>query len=117
MTKVSMAISFAHGLHATGRRGDLHPEKLPKSCRCLSYKPGLTGLRGSLTIRPVPPRPIPVPSVELAPGIVAGAGGFPGFPVIAGPCVIESEGLVLETAHALAALAERLGISLIFKSS
>lgn len=57
---------------------------------------------------------MPIQPVELAPGVVAGAGGFP---VIAGPCVVESEGLVLDTAHVLAALAERLGISLIFKSS
>ncbi|HKI04140.1 MAG TPA: hypothetical protein VKK31_19325, partial [Thermoanaerobaculia bacterium] len=39
------------------------------------------------------------------------------FPVIAGPCVIESEDLALEMAHVLAAMAERLGAALIFKSS
>jgi 2-dehydro-3-deoxyphosphooctonate aldolase (KDO 8-P synthase) len=55
-----------------------------------------------------------VQPVELAPGIVIGGESLP---VLAGPCVIESEELVLETAHILAALAERLGIGLIFKSS
>ena len=58
----------------------------------------------------------PVTSVELAPGVVLGGTG-PSFPVIAGPCVIESEGLVIDTAHALAAMAERLGVGLVFKSS
>jgi 2-dehydro-3-deoxyphosphooctonate aldolase (KDO 8-P synthase) len=61
-----------------------------------------------------------VSPVELAPGVVIGGVGVgtgSSFPVIAGPCVIESEGLVLETAHALAALAERLGVPLVFKSS
>ncbi|MFZ2982493.1 MAG: 3-deoxy-8-phosphooctulonate synthase, partial [Sphingobium sp.] len=37
--------------------------------------------------------------------------------VIAGPCVIESEGLVLSVAETLRAIADRLGIVLIFKSS
>jgi 2-dehydro-3-deoxyphosphooctonate aldolase (KDO 8-P synthase) len=54
--------------------------------------------------------------VELAPGIVVGGGGD-SLPVIAGPCMIESEERTLETAHILAAMAERLGIALIFKSS
>jgi 2-dehydro-3-deoxyphosphooctonate aldolase (KDO 8-P synthase) len=52
--------------------------------------------------------------VELAPGITIGGEAFP---VVAGPCVIESEDLALDTAHTLAAMAERLGIGLIFKSS
>jgi 2-dehydro-3-deoxyphosphooctonate aldolase (KDO 8-P synthase) len=57
-------------------------------------------------------------SVELAPGIlIGGAGGSSPFPVIAGPCVIESEELAVETAHTLAAMAERLGLALVFKSS
>jgi 2-dehydro-3-deoxyphosphooctonate aldolase (KDO 8-P synthase) len=55
-----------------------------------------------------------VQPVELAPGIVIGGEALP---VLAGPCVIESEELVLEMAHTLAALAERLGIGLVFKSS
>jgi 2-dehydro-3-deoxyphosphooctonate aldolase (KDO 8-P synthase) len=55
-----------------------------------------------------------VQPVELAPGIVIGGDALP---VLAGPCVIESEELVLETAHALASMAERLGIGLVFKSS
>ncbi|HEV7516608.1 MAG TPA: 3-deoxy-8-phosphooctulonate synthase [Thermoanaerobaculia bacterium] len=57
----------------------------------------------------------PVVPVELAPGITIGGGES--FPVIAGPCVVESEALVLATAHTLAAMALRLGIPLIFKSS
>jgi 2-dehydro-3-deoxyphosphooctonate aldolase (KDO 8-P synthase) len=52
--------------------------------------------------------------VELAPGIMVGGGGLP---VIAGPCVVESEERTLETAHVLAAMAERLGLPLVFKSS
>ncbi|HKH45302.1 MAG TPA: 3-deoxy-8-phosphooctulonate synthase [Thermoanaerobaculia bacterium] len=55
-----------------------------------------------------------VQPVELAPGIVIGGDSLP---VVAGPCVIESEDLVLDTAHTLAAMAERLGVGLIFKSS
>jgi len=52
--------------------------------------------------------------VELAPGIVVGGDVLP---VIAGPCVVESEERTLETAHVLAAMAERLGLPLVFKSS
>ena len=37
--------------------------------------------------------------------------------LIAGPCVIESEGLAMETAQTLARLAERFGIGLVYKSS
>ena len=37
--------------------------------------------------------------------------------VIAGPCVIESEALVLGVAERLKAIAERLGLLIIFKSS
>jgi 2-dehydro-3-deoxyphosphooctonate aldolase (KDO 8-P synthase) len=37
--------------------------------------------------------------------------------VIAGPCVIESEAMVLTIAHKLRAIADRLGILLIFKAS
>ena len=39
------------------------------------------------------------------------------FFVIAGPCVIESEKLILETASSLKEISESLGIGLIFKSS
>ena len=55
-----------------------------------------------------------VTPVELAPGVTIGGGSFP---IIAGPCVIESEDLVMDMAHTLAAMAERLGLALIFKSS
>tara|TARA_B110000444_G_scaffold254408_1_gene286900 strand:+ start:54 stop:896 length:843 start_codon:yes stop_codon:yes gene_type:complete len=37
--------------------------------------------------------------------------------VIAGPCVIESEKLIMETATTLKALGEKIGVALIFKSS
>ena len=37
--------------------------------------------------------------------------------LIAGPCVIESEALAMETAQALARIAERCGIGLVYKSS
>jgi 2-dehydro-3-deoxyphosphooctonate aldolase (KDO 8-P synthase) len=58
-----------------------------------------------------------VQPVELAPGVVIGTAGRDALPVIAGPCVIESEELVIHTAHVLAAMAERLGVGLVFKSS
>jgi len=43
-------------------------------------------------------------------------GGAP-LVLIAGPCVIESEALVLDTARALKEIAGRLGLPLVFKSS
>ena len=43
-------------------------------------------------------------------------GSHPHF-LIAGPCVIESEGLVLETAHRIAEVARALKIPYVFKSS
>jgi len=55
-----------------------------------------------------------VHKVELAPGVVIGAGAMP---VIAGPCMLESEELAVDMALALGAMAERLGVALIFKSS
>ena len=58
-----------------------------------------------MTVRPV----------ELAPGVVLGGQGP--LPVIAGPCVLESEELALGMARALAAMANRLGVALVFKSS
>jgi len=58
-----------------------------------------------------------VQPVELAPGITIGGIGGETLPVVAGPCVIENEDLVLDMAHTLAAMAERLGVGLIFKSS
>lgn len=56
----------------------------------------------------------PARAVELAPGIWIGRQELP---VLAGPCVLESEDLALDMAHTLAAMAERLGVPLIFKSS
>jgi 2-dehydro-3-deoxyphosphooctonate aldolase (KDO 8-P synthase) len=56
-----------------------------------------------------------VQAVELAPGVVAGGAGP--LPVIAGPCVIESAERTLATARLLAAMARRLGLPLVFKSS
>ncbi len=64
----------------------------------------------------------------LAPGIEIGIGGEGAagtggvgveapFPIIAGPCVLESEELAVAMAQTLAAMATRLGVSLIFKSS
>jgi 2-dehydro-3-deoxyphosphooctonate aldolase (KDO 8-P synthase) len=59
-----------------------------------------------------------VEPVELAPGVwIGGIGGGGPLPVIAGPCVIESEELVVGMARRLAAMAGRLGVPLIFKSS
>jgi 2-dehydro-3-deoxyphosphooctonate aldolase (KDO 8-P synthase) len=52
--------------------------------------------------------------VELAPGVTVGGSSFP---FIAGPCVIESEESTLGVARALAALAHRLGLPLVFKAS
>jgi len=64
-----------------------------------------------------------VEPVELAPGVVVGGSGGDGagaagaLPVIAGPCVVESEELVLAAARTLAAMASRLALPLVFKSS
>jgi 2-dehydro-3-deoxyphosphooctonate aldolase (KDO 8-P synthase) len=44
-------------------------------------------------------------------------GGNNPFVLIAGPCVIESEELVLETAHAIKEITDRLNIPFVFKSS
>ncbi|HEX7183950.1 MAG TPA: 3-deoxy-8-phosphooctulonate synthase [Thermoanaerobaculia bacterium] len=57
---------------------------------------------------------MPVRPVELAPGVVLGGDSLP---VIAGPCVVESEERTVETAHMLASMAERLEVALVFKSS
>ena len=58
-----------------------------------------------------------VGAVELARGVVVGGEAGGALPVIAGPCVVESEELVLATARTLAAMASRLGLPLVFKSS
>lgn len=52
--------------------------------------------------------------IDIAPGVRLGGGQLP---VIAGPCVVESEERTLEVARLLAAMAARLGLPLIFKSS
>src|SRR5205085_235230 len=52
--------------------------------------------------------------VEIGPFKIGGE--RPHF-LIAGPCVIESEELVLETAHRIAHMARALGMPYVFKSS
>lgn len=54
------------------------------------------------------------PKIELAPGIALGGDSLP---IIAGPCALESEELVLDIAQTLATMARRLKIDLVFKSS
>ncbi len=44
-------------------------------------------------------------------------GSGEGLSVIAGPCVIDSEDLIMRTARALTEITQRLGVGLIFKSS
>ena len=58
-----------------------------------------------------------LPSLELAPGIGIGGPLGGGFPVIAGPCVIESAETTLRAAEILAGIAARLHLPLIFKAS
>jgi 2-dehydro-3-deoxyphosphooctonate aldolase (KDO 8-P synthase) len=53
-------------------------------------------------------------AIELAPGVSLGGEGLT---AIAGPCVIENAELVLDTAGLLAAAAQRLNLSLVFKAS
>ncbi len=53
-------------------------------------------------------------AIEIAPGVVLGGGDLP---IIAGPCVVESEQLVLEMAAAVKGIGRRLGLPVIFKSS
>ncbi len=53
--------------------------------------------------------------VEIAGRFRVGAGNPPAF--IAGPCVLESEGLAMAVAEVLSALFSRLGVPLIFKGS
>ncbi len=59
------------------------------------------------------PRAIPVGADGRGPTI---GGGGP-LALIAGPCVIESEALALETARALKEIAARLGLPFVYKSS
>jgi 2-dehydro-3-deoxyphosphooctonate aldolase (KDO 8-P synthase) len=51
---------------------------------------------------------------RLAPGVVLGSGPLV---VVAGPCAIESEEVMLTAAQRLAELAARLGVPLVFKAS
>ena len=53
-------------------------------------------------------------AIEIAPGVVLGGSDLP---VIAGPCAVESEELVLEVAAAVQAMGRRLGLPVVFKSS
>jgi len=55
-----------------------------------------------------------IASFELAPGVVLGGDSLP---LIAGPCVVESEELAIESAQLLKALAQRVALPLIYKSS
>jgi 2-dehydro-3-deoxyphosphooctonate aldolase (KDO 8-P synthase) len=55
------------------------------------------------------------PRVELAPGVALGGGGP--LAALLGPCVVESEELVLDTARAVAAIAGRLALPVVFKAS
>ena len=56
-------------------------------------------------------------AIELAPGIAIGGTAPVCFPVIAGPCVIESAATTLRAAELLAGIAQRLGLRMIFKAS
>ena len=51
---------------------------------------------------------------ELAPGVTIGDGSLP---VVAGPCVLESEAMALAIAERLAAIGARQGVPIIFKAS
>ena len=53
---------------------------------------------------------------EVTAGSVTIGGSHPHI-LIAGPCVMESESLVLETAHRIANITRALGIPFVFKSS
>ena len=52
--------------------------------------------------------------IELAPGIAIGGAALP---VIAGPCVVESEAMALAAGHMVRDLARRLGLPVVFKAS
>jgi 2-dehydro-3-deoxyphosphooctonate aldolase (KDO 8-P synthase) len=59
---------------------------------------------------------VSVAAVELAPGVRVG-GDDAGLPVIAGPCVLESAALALESAQRVADIARRLDLAVIYKAS
>ncbi len=54
------------------------------------------------------------PRFDLAPGVEVGG---PALALVSGPCVIESEETALETAQIVKAMAHRLGLPAIYKSS
>ena len=51
---------------------------------------------------------------DIAPGVMIGGEDLP---IIAGPCAVESEEVVLETATTVAAMAQRLNLPWVFKAS
>jgi 2-dehydro-3-deoxyphosphooctonate aldolase (KDO 8-P synthase) len=53
---------------------------------------------------------------KIVVGSVEIGGGAP-IALIAGPCVVESEALAFETARAIKAVAERIGVAFVYKSS
>ncbi|MDY7091786.1 MAG: 3-deoxy-8-phosphooctulonate synthase [Acidobacteriota bacterium] len=55
-----------------------------------------------------------LPILELAPGVTIGGEQLP---VISGPCVIENEDHTLRTAGLVRAMAQRLGLAVVFKAS
>ncbi|MGE5232748.1 MAG: 3-deoxy-8-phosphooctulonate synthase [Acidobacteriota bacterium] len=55
-----------------------------------------------------------IPSLELAPGITIGGETLP---VVAGPCVIESEAMALAAGRLVRDMAQRLGLPIVFKAS
>ncbi len=61
--------------------------------------------------------PNPVVEIKAMGGQAIRIGNAERLCVIAGPCQMESRGQALETAHALAEIAQRLGIGLIYKTS
>ena len=67
-------------------------------------------------VRPMTAALRPAPSPVVTIGQARFGNAFP-FALIAGPCVLESRAHALETAGALKAIAARLGIGLVYKSS
>ena len=55
-----------------------------------------------------------IPRFDLAPGVAVGGSALP---LIAGPCVVESEELAIEAAQIVKAMSFRLSLPVIYKSS